>query len=614
MKKILKHRLLYILFASMFGLMSCSLEEENPGGFTMETMASSVSGYETFINQCYFAMERYFYGETQWMMVTEAGSDLWTYSRNQSKTWTQWFWYFSGASPNTTYTNNFWNGTYDGVGGCNLAISLAHLPPYPTEEERNAKVAEAHFMRAIYYFNAVEQFGGVVALTEPVSTPDLSPTKTDPLTIYKEIIIPDLEFAFKWLPVGDDNTTTRPTKKSALGFLAKACLQTVAHDETKAYAADALKYAKMLIDDAEAGGSKYNAYMYTSFDQVFAEENNFANKEALWKHRWYGGVLGSGSSKGAHKTNQNYTGFYCDSYIYGARINDVDTRYSWGGQTSGQFMPTQHLLDLFVQEDGTLDARFHASFQTEWTSNVSDAYQWDKANVQRFDKQAAVEGTAVNKGDMAVKFIMPQEANYAEEVAKKHSLPYLLVDYADIYDQTNRKVKMKYAYQNPSKDYAADGSSENPFNAIYPSLTKHNSENYYVVNASSARYANLNGTFMMRMSEVYLIAAEADIYVNGGSAALGYINKVRERAGANPLGGSVSIRSVLDERARELCGEYTRFYDLKRTGMLDNASYLQDTHPDIAKFFKPEYALRPIPSQYIQALEGGGDYFQNPGY
>lgn len=30
--------------------------------------------------------------------------------------------------------------------------------------------------------------------------------------------------------------------------------------------------------------------------------------------------------------------------------------------------------------------------------------------------------------------------------------------------------------------------------------------------------------------EVYLIAAEADIYLNGGANAAGYINKVRERA------------------------------------------------------------------------------------
>jgi len=92
------------------------------------------------------------------------------------------------------------------------------------------------------------------------------------------------------------------------------------------------------------------------------------------------------------------------------------------------------------------------------------------------------------------------------------------------------------------------------------------------------------------------------------------INKVRARAGANPISETVTIRTVLDERGRELCGEYARFYDLKRTGMLKNNNYLQATHPDLAKFFQPEYALRPIPTGFTQALEGGGAYYQNPGY
>ena len=152
------------------------------------------------------------------------------------------------------------------------------------------------------------------------------------------------------------------------------------------------------------------------------------------------------------------------------------------------------------------------------------------------------------------------------------------------------------------------------FNLFYPSINKHNSSNYYVDNASKKRNGNLNATFIMRTAEMYLIAAEADIYVNGGSNALKYINKIRTRAGANPLVGVPTINTVLDERARELCGEYARFYDLKRTGMLKDNSYLEEHHPDLAQFFKPEYALRPISTNFTSTLEGGGGYYQNPGY
>ncbi len=591
---------------------SCSLDEENPGGFTMEITASTIDGYESLVNQCYFAMERYFYGTDNWMTLTEGDTDLWTYQSNKSTSWTQWFWFFAGASPNTTYTNNWWNGTYDGIGSCNNAIALADEAPYTSEEERNAKVAEARFLRAVYYFNAVEQFGGVTVITEPVSGIDFHPERTDPLTVYKEVIIPDLEFALEWLPVGDYDTTTRPTKKAALGFLAKVCLQSVEYDSSKEYASDALKYAKMLIQDAESGGAQYNAYMYSTYEEVFAEENNWGNKEALWKHRWYSGDDGHGSSNGNYKLNRNNEYFYCKVTNFGARVDNQETRITWGGNQPGIFMPTQHLLSLFVQEDGSLDPRFHQSFQTEWNANQD--YTWDEAAVNKYDREGAVLGQSLAVGDLAIKFIMPQDADYETESASKLSQSYLVVDYNDIYNDANKNINMTYSYSNPSEGYTSDGSSENLFNFFYPSLTKHNSSNYYVANASKKRNGNLNATFMMRMAEVYLIAAEADLYVNGGSSSLGYINTVRERAGAEDLEGSVTIRDILDERGRELCGEYCRFYDLKRTGMYDSESYLQETHPDLAEFFETDYALRPIPTTYSATLEGGGTYYQNPGY
>ncbi|SHF07560.1 RagB/SusD family nutrient uptake outer membrane protein [Dysgonomonas macrotermitis] len=612
MKKIFnKNILLAVMLASGLCLPSCSLEEENPAGFTLEITAETIQGYESLINQCYFSMQRYFYGTDNWMTLTEGGTDLWTYQGNLSTTWTQWFWYFAGAAPNTTYTNGWWNGTYDGIGSCNVAISLVNKPPYKTEEERNAVVAQAYFLRAVYYFNAVEQFGGVTMITEPATGMNFHPDRTDPLTIYKEVIIPDLEFAFKWLPKGDDNTT-KPTKKAALGFLAKACLQTIEYDAGKEYAAKALEYAKMLIQDAESGGAQYNAYMYEQYTDVFKESNNWTNKEALWKHRWYAGSDGHGSSNGNYKLNRNNEYFYCKVTNFGARIDDQATRLLWGGNQPGIFMPTQHLLELFVQEDGTLDPRFHESFQTEWDANT--VYSWDESSVNRFDKVAAVKGKSLAVGDLAIKFIMPQDADYATESKAKHTSPYLTIDYKDVYNDAAKNINMTYIYQNPTAGYNSNGTSENLFNVFYPSLTKHNSSNYFVANAGNKRNGNLNATFIMRMAEVYLIAAEADLYVNGGSSALGYINKIRTRAGAKSLTGTPTIRTILDERGRELCGEYNRFYDLKRTGMLKDVNYLKTTHPDLAKFFKAEYALRPISTTYTEVLEGGGAYYQNPGY
>ena len=90
-------------------------------------------------------------------------------------------------------------------------------------------------------------------------------------------------------------------------------------------------------------------------------------------------------------------------------------------------------------------------------------------------------------------------------------------------------------------------------------------------------------------------------------------NGLRQPPHRVPTATTATLRDVLDERARELCGEHTRFYDLKRTGMLKDNTYLNATHPDLGQYFKPEYVLRPIPTPFLQGLNNGDEY-QNPGY
>lgn len=587
-------------------LSSCSLEEYNPSGFTIESVASSsVQGYRNLVNNIYFGMERRLYGYNQWMMFTEGGTDLWTYQKN-GVSWSQFFKYGAGANiaPNTG--NDVWNVCYDGIGACNLAISNAEIAPFNSDEERNAVVAEAHFMRAMYYYNLVEQFGGVTVTTEPVKDVNTRPERTAPLAVYENVIIPDLEFAVAWLPV--DNGITKPSKKSALGLLARAYLQTVQYDEAKGYANKALETAKKLIDDCEAGGATYNTYLYPTFEEVFAEDNNQNNKEALWAHRF---VIG-GVSNNAWNMNMNDELFYSVVTDFGAMQQAGATYTTWGGRSGGQFMPTNHLLQLFVQDDGSLDPRYHQSFQTKWNTN-RDNFSWSEANLNTFDRSSNVAvGSQLVRGDQSIEFVHTGEEDYASRVATKFDQKYLVVDLKDVYDVNTGSVKMQYTRVNrPSSD---GNAVVNPFFSFYPSLSKHNSSNYYANNPDRNRYGNLNATFIMRMSEMYLIAAEADIYVNGGANATGYINKIRGRAGARPLTGTATVDDVIDERAVELCGEYVRFYDLKRTKKLSKSN-LMATNPDVGTFFMDGvHEVRPIPTNFLNTIQEGGAYYQNNGY
>ena len=110
-----------------------------------------------------------------------------------------------------------------------------------------------------------------------------------------------------------------------------------------------------------------------------------------------------------------------------------------------------------------------------------------------------------------------------------------------------------------------------------------------------------------------MIAAEADIYINGGANAMGYINKVRARAGAKALTGTATVRTVLDERGRELCGEYCRFYDLKRTGMFKSSITLEDAMRTWLRSLILIMHYNLSTTTFTATISNGAEY-QNPGY
>ena len=78
---------------------------------------------------------------------------------------------------------------------------------------------------------------------------------------------------------------------------------------------------------------------------------------------------------------------------------------------------------------------------------------------------------------------------------------------------------------------------------------------------------------VLRVEELYLIAAEAAANMQDWDAAGTYLNTVRERAGLSPIALSdlaSAQKVILHERRVELFCEFGhRFYDLKRFGQLD---------------------------------------------
>ena len=132
----------------------------------------------------------------------------------------------------------------------------------------------------------------------------------------------------------------------------------------------------------------------------------------------------------------------------------------------------------------------------------------------------------------------------------------------------------------------------------------------------------VNNAPVLRLSETYLIAAEAAVKQNQLSVAANYLNAIVLRA--NPNATPVTdptLERVLDERRKELVGEGHRFFDLLRngqrvvryTGDADQGFHLP-LDPESQSFDVNYFrVLLPIPEAEVKANPNIADQ-QNPGY
>jgi len=133
----------------------------------------------------------------------------------------------------------------------------------------------------------------------------------------------------------------------------------------------------------------------------------------------------------------------------------------------------------------------------------------------------------------------------------------------------------------------------------------------------SSSGATINDLKLIRLSEMYLIRAEANAENNQLTQAAADINAVRTARITGYtnqifLTKSDAINAIMDERNKELCFEGFRFYDLKRKSLPINrlAGDVQSTAWQTLAANDYKFAL-PIPQD---AVDANKNTIQNPGY
>jgi starch-binding outer membrane protein, SusD/RagB family len=199
--------------------------------------------------------------------------------------------------------------------------------------------------------------------------------------------------------------------------------------------------------------------------------------------------------------------------------------------------------------------------------------------------------------------------------AEKQARKYVTVNLDDLFDPSDPTGS---TYKTVT---STNGLTPSSLANLFPAMMKfnHNFDGGWLGGNFQQKLGNI---MVMRMAEVYLIAAEATLRSSGdGAAAANYLNELRKRAVRNPADFNVgtgmqlataTMNDVFDEYARELCGEYNRWAILKRNKAFE--SRLQTYNKTAFTNFVPsKHYNRPIPFTFLNQINNP-DEFGNNGY
>ncbi len=572
------------VFSAMV-LSACdSFLEEHPKGSVNDNYALTQEGAEAEVISLYqintTLLEELF-------MVGELGNDLLAYGGNVRDYWKGLIQYDETYMCDNTSNEGLWKWLYVGLATANTAIESIDNAAFADADKRDELRSEAHALRAFYLFQIVETYGPAAYFSEtPIKSPGAIKADQPGIGTFYKRILQDLDIADKALKkVGEmpSGSFGRVNLGVAKALRMRTLMSLAAYPQDIITGAGKTDSRQCYTEAASIASdliSNYGYRLQDNFASVFAP-STIENSEIIWSIQYGNSVFDS---------QNNYIHRYFVSQVnrsvrsYSKTIDGLQAHSVFYGREYRAVMPSYYFIKVFDKYDGRRDATFITGYCRTADWNLPPDFN-DTILVRSLD-------------------VLPKEIKDSYE-----SRGIICDDVADVYDIASGKV--------------IDNSNVRSCANI---VTKWLDNSRF----TAKQEYSYKDAILIRLGEVYLTLAEANIRLGNASEAAAAIKELRKRAlipghedALEVRPQDMTIEFIIDEWARELGGELFRWQMLKRC--LDKEAFCKwikeknpDTYPSNSGpgiGIKPYHINRPVPLSVINSYKAMDmDFKQNEGY
>ena len=297
---------------------------------------------------------------------------------------------------------------------------------------------------------------------------------------------------------------------------------------------------------------------------------------------------------------------------------EVGKYYSPYGRGFTRYLPSLYLWQILDEIKGT-DQRYNGTLLTEYrvhpdlAGNAANYPKMADQTYKTYDEAYAEDGNYFNGGVIGIQYAL-MDGNSAEgqalqaEAKDKYRLQFAFGGDIPVYTSGDPATALPTEGGKAKSDVYGDAryksekiEGRRSFPGIKKFLDDQYEEDYPTFDISH------RDIMVLRLAEMYLIKAEAELATGGD--ALKTINQLRAARAItgkdNSISGTVTIETILKERAIELCGEYQRWFDLKRTHTL--IDHVKKYNAQASGNIALKHYYRPIPLSELESVTNRGD-------